>query len=68
MPWKEETVEQQRTNFIILANEEGCNFSALCRQFGITRRTGYKWLDRYRQGQPLSDQSKAPYFRPRWKN
>lgn len=65
MPWKEETVEQQRTNFIILANEENCNFSALCRQFGITRRTGYKWLERYRQGETLENQSRAPYFRPR---
>ena len=65
MPWKEETVEQQRTNFIILANEEKCNFSALCRQFGITRRTGYKWLERYRQGESLGNQSRAPYFRPR---
>lgn len=65
MPWKEETVEKQRTNFIILANEEGCNFSALCRQFNITRKTGYKWLERYRQGLSLGDQSKAPHFRPR---
>lgn len=65
MPWKEETVEQQRTNFITLANEEGSNISALCRQFGITRRTGYKWLDRYRRGDNLGNQSRAPYFRPR---
>ena len=65
MPWKEETVEQQRTNFILLANEQGCNFSAVCRAFGITRRTGYKWLERYRQGESLENQSKAPYFRPR---
>ena len=65
MPWKEETVEQQRTNFIILANEAGCNFSALCREFSITRRTGYKWLERYREGLSLKNQSKAPLFRPR---
>ena len=65
MPWKEETVEKQRTNFIVLANEEGCNFSALCRQFNITRRTGYKWLERYQQGKGLDNQSRAPFFRPR---
>lgn len=65
MPWKEETVEQQRTNFILLANEEGSNISELCREFGISRRTGYKWLERYRQGERLTDQSRAPYFRPR---
>lgn len=65
MPWKEETVEQQRTNFIVLANEENCNFSALCRRFGITRRTGYKWLERYQQGESLGNQNRAPHFRPR---
>ena len=65
MPWKEETVEQQRTNFILLANEEGCNFSQLCREFGISRRTGYKWVERYRQGEGLADQSRAPCYRPR---
>lgn len=65
MPWKEETVEDKRTNFIVLANEAGCNFSELCREFGITRRTGYKWLERYRDGLSLKDQSRAPYFRPR---
>lgn len=65
MPWKEETVEQQRTNFIVLANKAGCNFSALCREFGITRRTGYKWQERYREGLSLNDHSRAPYFRPR---
>lgn len=65
MPWKEETVERQRTNFILLVNEEGCNFSAVCREFGITRKTGYKWMERYRQGESLGNQSRAPYFRPR---
>lgn len=65
MPWKEDTVEQQRANFIRQANEEGSNFSALCRQYGITRKTGYKWMARYRQGESLANQSKAPYFRPR---
>ena len=65
MPWTEETVDQQRTNFIVMVNEAGCNFSALCREFGITRKTGYKWLERYREGISLKDQSKAPYFRPR---
>lgn len=65
MPWKEETVEKQRTNFINQAIEEGCNFSELCRQYNITRRTGYKWLERYYSGESLSDQSRAPLFRPR---
>lgn len=64
MPWKEETVEDQRRTFVMRANEAGCNFSALCREFQITRRTGYKWLERYRSGEALNDQSRAPLHRP----
>lgn len=64
MPWKEETVEDQRRTFVRRANEAGCNFSALCREYQITRRTGYKWLERYRSGEALSNQSKAPLHRP----
>lgn len=65
MPWKEETVEDQRRTFCVRADEFGCNFSALCREFGITRATGYKWLERYRSGGQMADLSRAPLLRPR---
>lgn len=65
MPWKEETVENQRRTFVTQALEEGCNFSALCRSYGITRRTGYKWVERYQAGLSLSDRSREPLFQPR---
>lgn len=65
MPWKEETVENQRRTFVALAAEAGCNFSALCRQYGISRKTGYKWVERYQEGISLSDQSRVPLFQPR---
>lgn len=64
MPWKEETVEDLRRTFVIRAGEAGCNFSALCREFQITRRTGYKWLERYQEGASLADRSRAPILRP----
>ncbi|MDD6023603.1 MAG: IS481 family transposase [Oscillospiraceae bacterium] len=64
MPWKEETVENQRSSFIARAIMPGCNFSALCREYNITRNTGYKWLKRYLSGEPLSNYSKAPLCRP----
>lgn len=64
MPWKEETVEKLRETFIHLAIQEGSNISALCREYGISRRTGYKWLERYREGLPMKDKSKAPRYRP----
>ena len=59
MPWKDKTVEELRKEFVEAA--ESCsNFSSLCREFGITRATGYKWLARYENNEALSDRSKRP--------
>ena len=58
MPWKDKTVEELRNEFIMEATCTN-NFSSLCREFGITRRTGYKWLERAANNQALSDQSHA---------
>ena len=63
MPWECRTVEDQRKEFAQAA--EYCNnFSALCREFGITRHTGYKWIERYDAGQPLTDRSRRPHTSP----
>lgn len=63
MPWESRTVEDQRREFAQAA--EGCsNFSALCREYGITRRTGRKWVERYKEGMSLSDQSRRPHTSP----
>lgn len=59
MPWECKTMENLREEFVIAANHCS-NFSSLCREFGITRKTGYKWLNRYRDGKTLSDQSRKP--------
>jgi len=53
-------MEELREEFV-LAAEETSNFSALCREFGISRKTGYKWVERYRMGMPLSNMSKKPF-------
>ena len=59
MPWKDKTVEKLRKEFIDAAVE--CyNFSRLCREFGITRKTGRKWIERYQNGDDLSDRSRRP--------
>jgi hypothetical protein len=39
MPWKEADLMSLRTDFIILATKEDANFSQLCRQFEISRKT-----------------------------
>ena len=60
MPWKDKTVEDLRKEFAEAA--ESCdNFSSLCREFGITRATGYKWVKRYAADEPLSDRSRRPH-------
>ena len=41
MPWKDKTVEELRKEFVEAAKTSK-NFSSLCREFGITRATGYK--------------------------
>lgn len=66
MPWSPVTVEDQKIEFVALAAQAGANMSELCRRFGISRKTGYKWLSRYeRQGQTgLEPLSRRPRHTP----
>jgi len=67
MPWRERTYMSERSEFVTRATEEDANLSALCRNFGISRKTGYKWLRRYRDAGPagLADRSQRPWASPR---
>lgn len=67
MPWKEVTHMSQRSDFIARAKIDGVNLSALCHEFGISRKTAYKWLKRERESGPagLVDQSRRPQRSPR---
>lgn len=60
MPWEEKTVLTMREDYVraVLQGEE--SKSALCRAYGISRKTGDKWLARALEGGSLSDQSRAP--------
>lgn len=48
MPWKVTDVMEERIRFVkqVLRGQE--SMSKLCRQFGISRSTGYVWWNRYR--------------------
>ena len=59
MPWEQKTVIEQREDFV-LAAQECSNFSALCRTFGISRKSGYKWVQRAAAGEALDDRSRRP--------
>ena len=62
MPWKTSTMISQRAEFILQAKSPECSHRALCKEFGISRTTGYKWLARFeiegREG--LRDRSRRP--------
>ena len=55
---------EQRKQFIIAASAEDANISGLCREFGISRKTGHKWINRAEQRLPLCDQSRRPHRQP----
>lgn len=46
MPWEEVNVMDQRTRFVVLAKELKISFADLCKEFCISRKTGYKWVNR----------------------
>ena len=62
MAWKDVSVMSQRAEFVVLASAAGANVSELCRRFGVSRKTGYKWLSRYAVdgAAGLVDQSRRP--------
>lgn len=66
MSWKESDRVSERLEFVSLASLEGANISALCERFGVSRKTGYKWLNRWKlKGKPgLQDQSRQPSSSP----
>jgi transposase InsO family protein len=55
-----------RQEFLFLASQPGSNFSQLCQRFGVSRKTGYKWLQRYQQSGAagLVDRSRRPQHSP----
>jgi transposase InsO family protein len=49
MPWRTESVMDQRVEFVLRAKEAEEPIAELCREYGISRPTGYLWLNRYQE-------------------
>lgn len=49
MPWRTESVMDQRVEFVLRAREGEESIAELCRDYGISRPTGYLWLHRYQE-------------------
>jgi transposase InsO family protein len=67
MPWREVSVMSLKKEFVSLAtNDNGSDFSHLCARFGISRKTGYKWIKRFLDyGEDgLMDESRRPLKSP----
>jgi transposase InsO family protein len=47
MPWRAQSVMDERIRFVVEAERGAESMSGLCREFGISRPTGYRWLSRY---------------------
>lgn len=62
MPWSTPSLMAHRSEFIHAVVHQRVTMRAACRQFGISEKTGYKWLDRFARGGPdaLADRSHAP--------
>lgn len=62
MPWKTSSLVLERERFALAALGSSKPFAHLCAQYAISRKTGYKWLARYRAGGAgaLRDHSRRP--------
>jgi transposase InsO family protein len=66
MPWRESSVVEERLRFVVLASRKERSIAELCREFGISRQTGYTWLKRYAAGgaSQVMDRSRRPFHSP----
>jgi transposase-like protein len=66
MPFREVSRMDARLEFVMLASVEGANIRQLCRRFGISPTTGYKWLERWQTAgtMGLLEQSRRPHSSP----
>ena len=66
MPWSQTTAMHQRTQFIADHLRGVHSVTELCAQYGISRKTGYKWIERFEERGPagLEARSRRPLSSP----
>lgn len=66
MPWEERDVMDERTKFLGECLKRERSIREICEEFGISRKTGYKWIGRFQEAGPrgLYDRSRAPNHHP----
>src|SRR6187549_2903201 len=65
MPWKERREMSLKIEFVERA-EKGEKVSRLCKEFGVSRTTGHKWINRFRERgyAGLDEESRRPHSAP----
>ena len=66
MPWKRTDPMEERIRFVMETESDVFQMSELCQRYGVSRKTGYKWLQRYHQEglAGLQDRSRSPRHCP----
>jgi transposase InsO family protein len=68
MPWMERDVDEQRVQFAVRAASGKESMAGLCREFGVSRPTGYVWKKRFEQTASVAavvERSRRPRHSPR---
>jgi len=65
VPWRESSPVTERERFIDEYIRREYSVADLCRRFEISRKTAYKWIDRFLSGCELVDRSRRPHSSPR---
>lgn len=66
MPWSETNRMEERARFVLEALQGRFTMSELCFRYGVSRKTGYKWIERY-HGEGVAgceDRTRAPRGHP----
>lgn len=66
MAWKSVDIQEQRVRFVVAASRSEKSFRALCKEFEVSRPTGYLWLRRYRERglSGIAELSRRPWHSP----
>ena len=66
MPWDARDTMSLRTEFVLFASQDEANIRSLCRRYGISPATGYKWLQRWAEegASGLQDRPRTPRRSP----
>ena len=66
MPWSQTSPMDQRTQFIADYLRDSLSITELCQLYNVSRKTGYKWIERYLRAGPagLEERSRKPRRSP----